>query len=26
VRFGNTLWHVAAPGATTLVVGPRSDT
>jgi len=26
VRFGNTLWHVAAPGATTLVVGPRADT
>jgi pSer/pThr/pTyr-binding forkhead associated (FHA) protein len=26
VRFGNTLWHVAAPGATTLVVGPREDT
>jgi len=26
VRFGNTLWHVAAPGATTLVGGPRADT
>jgi pSer/pThr/pTyr-binding forkhead associated (FHA) protein len=26
VRFGNTLWHVAAPGAKTLVVGPRADT
>src|SRR4051794_41098575 len=26
VRFGNTLWHVAAPGARTLVVGPRTDT
>ncbi len=26
VRFGNTLWHVSAPGATTLVVGPRADT
>jgi pSer/pThr/pTyr-binding forkhead associated (FHA) protein len=26
VRFGNTLWHVAAPGATTLIGGPRADT
>jgi pSer/pThr/pTyr-binding forkhead associated (FHA) protein len=26
VRFGNTLWHVSAPGAKTLVVGPRADT
>jgi pSer/pThr/pTyr-binding forkhead associated (FHA) protein len=26
VRFGNTLWHVAAPGAATLVGGPRADT
>jgi hypothetical protein len=26
VRFGNTLWHVTAPGATTLVGGPRADT
>ena len=26
VRFGNTLWHVMAPGAETLVVGPRADT
>jgi S-DNA-T family DNA segregation ATPase FtsK/SpoIIIE len=26
VRFGNTLWHVVAPGAKTLVVGPRADT
>ena len=25
VRFGNTLWHVSAPGATTLVGGPRAD-
>ena len=26
VRFGNTLWHVASPGAKTLVVSPRADT
>lgn len=26
VRLGNTLWHVTAPGATTLVGGPRADT
>ena len=26
VRFGNTLWHVTAPGATTVVGGPRADT
>jgi|SRR5215210_2432126 len=26
VRFGNTLWHAAAPGAATLVGGPRADT
>jgi pSer/pThr/pTyr-binding forkhead associated (FHA) protein len=26
VRFGNTLWHAAAPGAKTLVGGPRADT
>jgi pSer/pThr/pTyr-binding forkhead associated (FHA) protein len=26
VRLGNTLWHVSAPGATTLVGGPRTDT
>jgi pSer/pThr/pTyr-binding forkhead associated (FHA) protein len=26
VRFGNTLWHVSAPGAATLVTGPRADT
>jgi hypothetical protein len=26
VRFGSSWWLVAAPGATTLVVGPRADT
>ena len=26
VRLGNTLWQVSAPGATTLVGGPRADT
>ena len=26
VRFGNTLWHVAAPGATTVVGSPDADT
>jgi pSer/pThr/pTyr-binding forkhead associated (FHA) protein len=25
VRFGNTLWHVASPGAETLVRGLRAD-
>jgi pSer/pThr/pTyr-binding forkhead associated (FHA) protein len=25
VRFGNTLWHVASPGAETLVGGLRAD-